>query len=78
MSIRKGVLSIAVSVITYSAVAQVKGDDEGILTQRAAARDSIAVSTAVNGWWKASMKNHDARIAWWREAKFGCFIHWGV
>lgn len=78
MSIRKGLLSVAVSVIAYSAVAQVKGDDEGILTQRAATRDSIAVSTAVNGWWKASMKNHDARIAWWREAKFGCFIHWGV
>ena len=24
------------------------------------------------------MKTHDQRIAWWREAKFGCFIHWGV
>ena len=24
------------------------------------------------------MKNHDQRIAWWREAQFGCFIHWGV
>ena len=21
---------------------------------------------------------HDARLAWWREAKFGLFIHWGV
>jgi alpha-L-fucosidase len=21
---------------------------------------------------------HDARIAWWREAKFGMFIHWGL
>jgi alpha-L-fucosidase len=78
MSIRKAVLSIAVSVISWPAVAQVKGDDDGILTQRAATRDSVAVSAAVNGWWKASMKNHDARIAWWREAKFGCFIHWGV
>ena len=24
------------------------------------------------------MKTHDQGIAWWREAKFGCFIHWGV
>jgi alpha-L-fucosidase len=24
------------------------------------------------------MKNHDQRIAWWRDAQFGCFIHWGV
>ena len=21
---------------------------------------------------------HDDRIAWWREAKFGMFIHWGL
>ena len=20
----------------------------------------------------------DARMAWWREARFGMFIHWGV
>ncbi len=20
----------------------------------------------------------DARVAWWREAKFGMFIHWGL
>ncbi|MEI9997883.1 MAG: alpha-L-fucosidase [Verrucomicrobiota bacterium] len=21
---------------------------------------------------------HDARLAWWREARFGLFIHWGL
>ena len=21
---------------------------------------------------------HEARIAWWREARFGMFIHWGL
>lgn len=25
-----------------------------------------------------SLKQHDARMAWWREARFGMFIHWGV
>lgn len=78
MSHRKSILSIAFSVITTVTMAQVKGDDDGILSQQGASRDSIAVNHALNGWWKASMKNHDARIAWWREAKFGCFIHWGV
>jgi alpha-L-fucosidase len=42
------------------------------------ARDQKEIDDAVNGWWTASMKAHDQRIAWWREAKFGCFIHWGV
>jgi len=25
-----------------------------------------------------SKQQHDARMKWWREAKFGMFIHWGV
>ncbi len=29
-------------------------------------------------WWRESMKTHDQRIAWWRQARFGMFIHWGV
>jgi alpha-L-fucosidase len=41
-------------------------------------RDQKAIDDAVQGWWTASMKTHDQRIGWWREAKFGCFIHWGV
>ena len=24
------------------------------------------------------MENHEERMAWFREAKFGCFVHWGV
>jgi len=41
-------------------------------------RDDRAVGEALKGWWTASMKNHEQRIAWWRDAQFGCFIHWGV
>lgn len=41
-------------------------------------RDSTAAARALHTWWKASMRGHDQRIAWWREARFGCFIHWGV
>lgn len=29
-------------------------------------------------WWSESLKTHEERIAWWREAKFGMFVHWGV
>ena len=27
---------------------------------------------------KAQQQSSDARMAWWREARFGMFIHWGV
>ncbi|WP_143307606.1 alpha-L-fucosidase [Chitinophaga vietnamensis] len=79
MKILKGLIfSIGLTVISGLSLAQVKGDDDGVLSQRAQQRDQAAIDSAVNGWWTASMKGHDARIAWWREAKFGCFIHWGV
>lgn len=78
------ILSIYVTVISPPLMAQNpapagdKGDDDGIQSQKAAARDNAAIQDALNGWWKQSMTTHDARIAWWREARFGCFIHWGV
>jgi alpha-L-fucosidase len=31
------------------------------------------------GWLPGeTAQQHDARMAWWREAKFGMFIHWGI
>lgn len=27
---------------------------------------------------KETPQQHDARMAWWREARFGMFIHWGL
>lgn len=64
--------------LSLNAGAQHAGDDEGVLMQKAVSRDSAAIAEAVDGWWTASMAGHDQRIAWWREARFGCFIHWGV
>jgi len=29
-------------------------------------------------WWCQSMEGHDARMQWWRDARFGMFVHWGV
>ncbi len=55
-----------------------RGDEQGLLLQKGAERDQAAIDEALNGWWKRSMENHETRISWWREAKFGCFIHWGV
>jgi alpha-L-fucosidase len=43
----------------------------------AAQRDAAAVQDAKNGWYAESLKTRDARLAWWRDARLGCFIHWG-
>jgi alpha-L-fucosidase len=29
-------------------------------------------------WWRKSMETHDQRIGWWRDARFGMFVHFGV
>src|SRR6185369_2861734 len=58
--------------------AQTPGDEDKEMFNRGKARDQAAVDEALNGWWTASMKTHDARIAWWQQARFGMFIHWGV
>ena len=44
---------------------------------RATAPPSIQESRDL-AWWRESMKTRDQRLAWWRAARFGMFIHWGV
>jgi alpha-L-fucosidase len=40
--------------------------------------DKIDKESPDLAWWRDSMKTHEQRIAWWRQARFGMFIHWGV
>jgi alpha-L-fucosidase len=55
-----------------------QGDEDKEMFNRGKQRDQQAIDEAVSGWWTASMKNHDERIAWWQQARFGMFIHWGI
>ena len=43
----------------------------------------FTLTTAIAADLSPSPKNeipaqHEARMAWWREARFGLFIHWGL
>ena len=33
---------------------------------------------AQNGEGASASKSDDPKMAWWKEAKFGMFIHWGI
>src|SRR5215212_10191446 len=57
---------------------QTTGDEEKEMFNKGKARDQKEIDEAINGWWTASMKNRDQRIQWWRDAKFGMFMHWGI
>jgi alpha-L-fucosidase len=54
------------------------GDEDKEMFNRGRARDQQALDEAQQTWWPQSMKTHDARIQWWRDARFGMFVHWGV
>jgi len=58
--------------------AQDAGDEDKELFNQAKARDQKTIDEAINGWWNESMENHEQRMQWWRDAKFGMFIHWGI
>ncbi len=51
------------------ALAQNKGDEDATMKNIAVARDQKVIDEAKNGWWTVSMKNHDERIKWWRNAR---------
>lgn len=75
----KRFLFYTISILAvHNSSAQTAGDEDKEMFNRAKQRDQQAIDEAINGWWTASMKTHEQRIAWWREAKFGMFIHWGV
>ncbi|HET9430424.1 MAG TPA: alpha-L-fucosidase [Chitinophagaceae bacterium] len=69
---------IILILLAISLAAQSPGDEDSGMVNKAKHRDQRAIDEAVNGWWTASMKAHDRRIQWWKEAKFGMFIHWGI
>ena len=69
---------IILSVLVCKVSAQTPGDEDKEMLNKGKERDQQAIDEARQGWWTASMRNHDQRIQWWREAKFGMFIHWGV
>jgi alpha-L-fucosidase len=72
-------LAFTLLLLAFSTAAfSQKGDEDNEMFNRAQQRDKQTIDEAVNGWWTQSMKTVDQRIAWWRDARFGMFVHWGV
>jgi len=77
-AIYKYVFILFFSAVALTVSAQDKGDEDKTMANQVKNRDKIAIDDAMNGWWKESMKTHESRVAWWRDARFGMFIHWGI
>lgn len=75
-------LALVSALLTNSLHAQTKfdkGDEQGMdIGKLDLKEDSVALNKAFSGWWKDSQKTLRQRMSWYNDAKFGCFIHWGV
>lgn len=78
MNCKPALLFCSLSLIAAAGYAQAAGDEDKEMFNQAKQRDEKAINAAENGWWTASMKGHEQRMQWWREAKFGMFVHWGL
>jgi alpha-L-fucosidase len=38
----------------------------------------VQAQSSADPYWNETREQRDERMAWWREARFGMFIHWGV
>lgn len=55
------------------------GDEQGLERQYSASEiNDAAEREALNGWWRVADSTREQRMEWFNEAKFGCFVHWGV
>ncbi|MBD5267237.1 MAG: alpha-L-fucosidase [Bacteroides sp.] len=73
-------LCVMMSLIPLATSAQRNGDEQGfdIPENLQLPQDRAELEKALNGWWSDARKNYDERMSWYNDAKFGCFIHWGV
>lgn len=73
--------AITVSVVAQSPAAATQrrseAANEPMQMGNAAERDKNTLEDAQTGWYAEALIDRDQRLTWWRDARFGCFIHWG-
>jgi alpha-L-fucosidase len=50
----------------------------GLLMAYQSPNAAVSAEDPEAAWQRACGQSHDQRMQWWREARFGMFIHWGV
>jgi alpha-L-fucosidase len=76
--IKKSIILLVLLLARFFAFCQTNGDEDKEMFNQSESRDKKAIDEAVNSWYTASMKTHGQRIQWWRDARFGMFVHWGI
>jgi len=73
------ILTLLSGLIAPPALAQQEqAEDNAGPPLRGSPRDVEAGKHALKEWWTQANSLRDQRLQWWRDVRFGCFIHWGV
>jgi alpha-L-fucosidase len=61
-------------------IAAAGGDEQGLEIPKniVLQQDKDAYVGALKTWYTADFKKNSSRLNWFADAKFGCFVHWGV
>src|SRR6266851_9209419 len=74
MNVRRFLVGVLIFGVLFSATAQSSfGQQTRRYTQRSVVPQPVAKPTRAE-----SEAEHDWRMKWFREARFGMFIHWGL
>jgi alpha-L-fucosidase len=71
-NIFKAILSVRVRIVVIAALAM------GFWAVKTNAADTETNYASLHEWQQDYGPTHEERMQWWREARFGMFIHWGV
>jgi len=76
-------LALCVSQINAQNVTMipaVSGDEQGLEVPKSIViqQDKDAYVDALKTWYIDDLKKNSHRVDWFADAKFGCFVHWGV
>jgi alpha-L-fucosidase len=70
--------ALAVGVLSCASGPATKGEDDGVEGGVEGPAFVPMQDKPEFEWWRKSMETRDQRLAWFREARFGMFMHWGV
>jgi alpha-L-fucosidase len=66
----------SLAVVLVAVLAACSGNPQPANTSSMASTTNVAAFTPEEV--AAAKKEQDQRMAWWREARFGMFVHWGL
>jgi alpha-L-fucosidase len=78
MKMKNLIKSMTVAVVLGIILSSCGGQQSAQSEQKADSTATPTPQTAMKDYLKETQEEKDARLKWWKDARFGMFIHWGL